>query len=152
MDVCACVCVCITKIFVSIKGLGLVISTFFWLLYMLIWLYFFLFFSYDLSVRQKMEAWVFAPFFRGTAFGIFCLLTNVKVKPKRENEEVQETYQRWCVPLMILVGFGLEKTRRDKFGFWALYVDAPLTLLSCVLLDKENIPILVNVVLLYSWA
>ena len=77
MDMCACVCVCITEIFVSIKGLGLVMSTFFWLLYMLIWLYDFSFFLLCMS---------FAPF--------FCLLTNVKVKPKRDNEEVQETYQR----------------------------------------------------------
>ena len=54
MDVCACVCVCITKIFVSIKGLGLVISTFFWLLYMLIWLYFFCF---SLMIYLSAKRW-----------------------------------------------------------------------------------------------
>jgi len=55
------------------------------------------------------------------------------MRPKRDNEEEQETYQRWCVSLIDLVGFCPgEKQKETNLGFWASYVDASLTLLPCV--------------------
>lgn len=66
--------------------------------------------------------------------GFWVVFAIVWVKPKRNNEEEQEKYQRWCVSLIDLVGFGPGKLKKNQVWDSELRTLMPLWLFCLVYL------------------